>query len=151
MQEMARRGGMNATAPPNPNQAAHDARWRRLIDLVEQRTPDRMPIILYATFWLAKYGNVSHKELMYDYDRTKAIAERAILELDPDAYAPLFLLTASGRSLEALGYKQLQWPGHGVGDHQPFQYLDREYMQALFERGYALAQSPEPWTRGSPR
>jgi hypothetical protein len=27
-------------------------------------------------------------------------------------------------------YKQLQWPGHGVGDNQPYQYLDREYATA---------------------
>ena len=44
--------------------------------------------------------------------------------------APLLLSTASGPTLEAMGYKQLQWPGHGVGDNQPFQYLDREYMKA---------------------
>jgi hypothetical protein len=38
--------------------------------------------------------------------------------------------TNMGRSLELLDFKQLQWPGHGVGDMQPFQYLDREYMKA---------------------
>ena len=32
--------------------------------------------------------------------------------------------------LEAVDYKQLIWPGHGVGDNQPYQYLDREYMKA---------------------
>ena len=42
----------------------------------------------------------------------------------------MLTVTASGRSLEAMGYKQLQWPGHGVGDDQPYQYLDREYMKA---------------------
>ena len=36
-------------------------------------------------------------------------------------------------------------------DHDSDELFDREYMQALFERGYALAQSPNPWTRGSPR
>jgi uroporphyrinogen-III decarboxylase len=111
-------------------QSAYDARWRRIIDLVELRTPDRMPIILFATFWLSKYGSISCKELMYNYAKTKEIAEQAILEFDPDAYAPLVSMTASGRSLEALGYKQLQWPGHGVGEDQPFQYLDKEYMKA---------------------
>jgi hypothetical protein len=133
MQELVRGADiMTATTPaaPSPNQSAYGTRWQRIIDLVEHRTPDRMPILFYATFWLAKYGNISCKELMYDYDKTKAIAERAICEFDPEAYAPLVMLTASGRSLEALGYKQLQWPGHGVGDNQPFQYLDREYMKA---------------------
>jgi hypothetical protein len=43
---------------------------------------------------------------------------------------PLVMLTAAGRSLEALDFKQLKWPGHGVSDDQGFQYLDREYMSA---------------------
>jgi hypothetical protein len=129
MQEVARSHRLSTDTPLNPNQAAYDARWQRIIDLVELRQPARMPIVLFATFWIAKYGNISCKELMYDYEKNRAVAERAILEFDPDAYAPLVLLTASGRSLEALEYKQLQWPGHGVSDQQPFQYLDREYMK----------------------
>jgi uroporphyrinogen-III decarboxylase len=32
--------------------------------------------------------------------------------------------------MEALDYKQLRWPGHGLPDDQGFQYLDREYMSA---------------------
>lgn len=108
----------------------YDARWQRIVDCVALKRPDRMPVALYATFWLCRYGGVSHRTLMYDYERTRAIAERAILEFEPDVYSPMVLGTAQGPSLEAIGYKQLQWPGHGVGEDQPFQYLDREYMTA---------------------
>jgi len=119
---------MSAPAAPGPNQDAHDARWQRVLDCVALRRPDRMPVAMYATFWLAKYGGISCKQLMYEVETTRAVAERAILEFDPEIYNPMVLQSASGASLEALGFKQLQWPGHGVGDHQPFQYLDREYM-----------------------
>ena len=117
--------------PPDgaPVRGAFDARWKRLIDCVEGRMPDRLPVALYATFWLAKYGNVSCKDLMYDYEQTKALAERATLELDPDVVAQnLTASTIWGPTFEALDFKQVQWPGQGVGDHQPYQYLDREYM-----------------------
>jgi hypothetical protein len=114
----------------NPNQQAYDQRWQRITDLVALQQPDRMPVVLYATFWLAKYGGISCKELMYNYEKTREISERAVLEFDPDLYSPMVLGTASGRSLEAIGFKQVQWPGNGVGDNQPFQYLDREYMTA---------------------
>ena len=70
-----------------------------------------------------------YTQLMYDLDGTAAIAERAVLELDPDTVSPLVLQTAMGPTLDAVDYKQLQWPGHGVGDNQPYQYLDREYMK----------------------
>ena len=109
--------------------AAYDARWKRVMDCVELRTPDRMPVTLFGTFWLAKYAGVSYRQLMYDADATAQIAERAVLDLDPDTVSPLVLQTAMGPTLDATGYKQLQWPGNGVGDNQPYQYLDREYMK----------------------
>ena len=56
--------------------SAYDARWKRVMDCVELRTPDRMPVTLFATFWLAKYAGVSHRQLMYDADATAAIAKR---------------------------------------------------------------------------
>lgn len=116
--------------PSAEARAAYDARWQRFMDCVRLKTPDRMPIGLQPTFWLAKYGGISCRELMYEADTTAAIAERALLEFQPDVCSPMVLATASGRALEAADFKQLQWPGHGVGDHQPFQYIDREYMHA---------------------
>ena len=110
--------------------AVYDARWRRVMDCVALKQPDRMPTAMVATFWLARYGGISYRQLMYDYEKTKEIIERAILEFEPDAPGPMVLGIVSGPSLEAVGYKQLQWPGHGVRDDQPYQYLDREYMMA---------------------
>ena len=89
-----------------------------------------MPVTFYAIFWLAKYGGISYKQLMHDYALHREVSERAVLEFEPDAIGPLLQMSGMGRALEAIGFKQLQWPGHGVGDHQPFQYLDREYMTA---------------------
>ncbi len=122
------------------NKAVHDKRWQRILDCVALKQPDRMPVAMYCTFWLAKYGGVSFKELMYDYEKTKDIAERAVLEFEPDAVAPLIGATALGRVFDAVDFKQLQWPGHGVQDNKPYQYLDREYMPA--EEYAALLRDP---------
>lgn len=130
---------MSDTQSVQPAQL-RDERWQRILDCVALKQPDRMPVAMYATFWLAKYGGISCKELMYDYEKTKEIAERAILEFQPDAVAPLFGGVAYGHIFEAAGFKQLQWPGHGVGDNQPYQYLDREYMKA--DEYSALLQDP---------
>ena len=110
--------------------AAYDARWQRILDCVALKQPERMPVMFYGTFWLAKYGGLTHKELMHDYARNQEVCERAVLEFEPDATHSLVQSTAMGRSLEAIGFKQVQWPGHGVGDDRPYQYLDREYMLA---------------------
>ncbi|TAK47319.1 MAG: hypothetical protein EPO23_12875 [Xanthobacteraceae bacterium] len=109
---------------------AYDARWQRILDCVALKQPDRMPAGLHPTFWLAKYGGITCKELMYDYDKTKELAERAVLEFEPEIHSTMVLGCAMGRALEAIDFKQVKWPGHGVGDNQPYQYIDREYMTA---------------------
>jgi hypothetical protein len=111
-------------------EAAYNARWQRVMDCVNLKQPDRMPTAMFCTFFLAKLGGISHRQLMYDYDKAKELGERALIELEPDVHNPLLLNTAAGPVLEAVDYKQLIWPGHGVGENQPYQYLDREYMKA---------------------
>ena len=110
--------------------AAYDARWQRLLSLARLEQPDRMPVGLHSFFWPANYGGITYKELMYDYDKAKQVTLDAAIELEPDGVYPLLLGSTIGRMLEKFDFKQLQWPGHGVGDMQPFQYLDREYMKA---------------------
>lgn len=119
-----------STESASPNQAAYDARWQRIMDCVNLKQPDRMPVVLYGTFWLARYAGISCKELMYDYEKSKEVAERAVLEFEPDAVSPMVIQNAIGKALELADFKMLKWPGHGVGDDQPYQYLDREYMSA---------------------
>ncbi len=105
-------------------------RWQRVADCIAGRTPDRMPVSLIASFWFAKYGGISCRQLMYDYEASNAISERAILELEPDIGGGAGTTTAWGRVLDKIDFKQLEWPGHGMGDNASYQYLDREYMLA---------------------
>lgn len=110
--------------------AAHDARWARIMACVRLEQPDRMPVGMQSFFWPATHAGITYKELMYDYDKAKQACLDVVLEFEPDAVYPLMMGTTIGRALEKLEFKQLQWPGHGVGDMQPYQYLDREYMSA---------------------
>jgi uroporphyrinogen-III decarboxylase len=110
--------------------ARHAERLQRVMDAVELRRPDRVPVGLHTMLWYAKYGGRTIRDVMYDYDLAAELGRRAIAEFEPDLFAPPHQFTALGRVLEAARFKQLQWPGHGVGDNQPYQYLDREYMKA---------------------
>jgi hypothetical protein len=111
---------------------------KRIMDAVELRQPDRVPVAFFSMFWLARYGGISYREAMYNYDALAAIARRALLELQPDMYAHPHLLTAVGPVMEKMGYKQLQWPGHGTTDNVSYQYVDREYMKAEEYDDYLL-------------
>jgi uroporphyrinogen-III decarboxylase len=110
-------------------QVFQSEKLKRVMDAVELRRPDRVPVAFHTMLWYAKYGGLSMRELMYDYDKAAELARRAILDFDPDLFCPPHQFTTLGRVLEASRFKQLQWPGHGVGDNQPYQYLDREYMK----------------------
>jgi uroporphyrinogen-III decarboxylase len=107
----------------------YEEKMGRIMAAVELRKPDRVPIAFQPTFWLARYGDISYRELMYNYDKACEIMRRALHEFDPDMYYPPHVTTL-GPVLESIGFKQLEWPGHGVDDYHPFQYIDREYMTA---------------------
>lgn len=109
--------------------ALHAERLKRVMDAVELRAPDRVPTVFFSRFWLARQGGMSYRESMYDYDRVCEVTRRVLLELQPDLYAPPHQLVLLGPIQDRLGYKQQQWPGHGVGDNVSYQYLDREYMK----------------------
>ena len=104
-------------------------RMQRVMDAVELRQPDRVPTVFFSRFWLARQGGISYREAMYDYDRVCDITRSVLLELQPDLYAPPHQLVLLGPIQDGLGYKQQQWPGHGVADDVSYQYLDREYMK----------------------
>ncbi len=44
---------MTALVQTPEAKAAYDARWQRLLDCVALRRPDRMPVGMHPTFWLA--------------------------------------------------------------------------------------------------
>ncbi len=118
-----------AHVPPQMR-GAFDARWQRVADCIALRTPDRMPVSLIAGFWFARYGGVSCRQLMYDQVLANQLGERAMLEFDPDIGGGPGRSVSWGPLLEALDFRQLEWPGHGAPENASYQYLDREYLRA---------------------
>ncbi len=106
-------------------------REKRIYDTVELRVPDRVPSFLFSTFWAARNAGMTCEQAMYDYKGLSNAMRTVILDLQPDAYVPCHLMLSLGPTMEILDYKQLEWPGDGnLGPNQPFQYIDREYMEA---------------------
>ena len=60
---------------PQSVRPGFDARWQRIEDCINLRTPDRMPVSLIGGFWFARYGGVSCRQLMYDYELAKREAK----------------------------------------------------------------------------
>jgi hypothetical protein len=78
----------------------YDDREKRVMDAIELRRPDRVPINVRFHFFPAAYM------IQNPYER--------------------FL----GPLLDALDCKQARWPGRNLPSHLPYQYVEQEYMKA---------------------
>lgn len=109
---------------------AYDERLKLVMDCVNLKQPHRMPTALFSTFWPGKYGGYTCRQLMYDNETLQSVMLRIVEDLNPDLVYPPALTAIPGGLLDVSGFLQLQWPGHGVDDNRPYQYLDKEYMSA---------------------
>ena len=118
------------TLSPTGAQALYEEREKRNALVIELKEPDRVPIAYSSAFWHARQAGITNRTAMYDYEALAAAVRRVVLELQPDSVNSPFGSVALGPTLEVLGYKGYEWPGHGLPDDRPYQYIDREYMRA---------------------
>ncbi len=105
-------------------------RVKRIEDAIQLKTPDRVPFTPFCTFFPAKYAGISYQEAMYDLEKTEKAIEKFTLDFRPDLCPDTFRLVSWASTLEALDYKQLIWPGHGLGPNTTYQFVEGEYMKA---------------------
>lgn len=118
---------------------AYKSRTKRIADAIQLKTPDRVPITPMWEYYYAIYSKVSCYDCLYDPDIARWAVKKTITELKPDGFeAPFFYMT--GPILDALGEKDLIWPGHGVAYNTAHQYIEGEYLKA--NEYEALIQDP---------
>lgn len=108
---------------------AYKKRTKRIADAIQLKVPDRVPLTPLVNFFPAKYAGITIEESMYDYTKACAAYKKTTLDFQFDiVLAPNAALP--GRVFEALDYKQLRWPGHGVASNATYQFVEGEYMKA---------------------
>ena len=112
------------------NRQEYKAREKRIFDAVALRTPDRVPITASFYFFPARHYGCSFKDMMYDPDTLYDVNLRITREFEPDLTQSPFGTILPGQLLDAIGYKQMQWPGGQLGPDVPFQFVEGEYMKA---------------------
>jgi hypothetical protein len=114
---------MNAAA-----EQAFREREQRLMDAVQLRTPDRVPISFGLNYHPAKFAGANTWSAYYDFPTWKQAYIDAAKHYEPDRI--LVVPNQSGHVLEALDARQYRWPGHGVSRHSTHQFVEGEYMKA---------------------
>jgi len=107
-----------------------EQRKKRVDDVIALRTPDRVPIGGMFGFFPAKNKGLTLEQAMYDEQEMIRAWVDTTLEYEPDMYDNPYATRFLGPVLDALGYKALRWPGHGVGPMSTYQYVEGEYMRA---------------------
>jgi uroporphyrinogen-III decarboxylase len=102
-------------------------REQRLMDAVQLKTPDRVPISIGLNYFPAKFTATTTWAAYYDFPSWKQVYIKAALHCQPDRL--LVVPNQSGSVLEALDAKQLRWPGHGVSRYHTHQFVEGEYMK----------------------
>ena len=105
-------------------------RKKRVLDAVQLKEPDRVPIISNGGFFAAKYAGFTCKEAMYDREKAVEATLRYLQDFQPDLGENPFMFSLLGEQLESIGYNRLTWPGHGLDDMSSYQFLEREMMSA---------------------
>jgi hypothetical protein len=113
----------------NPEaKARYQRRITRMKDAIQlKKTPDRVPILPWATFMPTELGGITPKEAMYDGDKLTGAMMKYLKEFDPDFYGSPCII-AHGPSLEVLDFKLYKWPGHNLPDQYVYQCMEDEYM-----------------------
>jgi len=94
--------------------------------------PDRVPVQLPSANFPVYYAGYTMKMVMNDYEAM----ERAWLKFMEDFYEDMDIFRGPGEvhpapAMEAIDYKQLKWPGHGLGDEvNSYQFVEEAIMEA---------------------
>lgn len=105
---------------------AYEERVHLVIDALELRRPERVPVFPQMGLYTARYSGLNVREAMYDKEKLAAAWARFHADFRPDFQADDII---PGRVFELAGGKFLRWPGHGVNDDTPWQYVEAEYMK----------------------
>lgn len=104
-------------------------RAKRIADAILLKVPDRVPVTLSFGMFPALANGLTYEEATFDRAKTRKAWMKTIAEFEPDLTFGSALASA-GSLLEALDYRQLRLPGRGISPNSPFQFVEKEYVNA---------------------
>ena len=106
----------------------HQEREKRVVDAIQLKMPDRVPVITSIGYFPAKYTGITCEAAWYDYDAWREAYRKTLPDFQAD------MITAQsffpGKAMEYLDPESMKWPGHGVSPYHGHQAIEEEYMRA---------------------
>jgi uroporphyrinogen-III decarboxylase len=120
----------------------YQERVHMTLDALTLRIPVRVPVSPMGGFFIPRYAGFTVKEAMYDYDKLARAWASYHDDFQPDFQSSP---TLPGLIYDLLGVRYMNWPGHGVDEDTPWQYIEAEYMRA--DEYDALIADPSAYFR----
>lgn len=120
----------------------YQERLTRYLTAMEGKKPDKVPIRLQLSEFMAKYAGLELQEVYYDLEKNIAAADKIFADFDVD-------VTMGGPSLwwgalhDAVGAKYLKFAGRQLASNQQLQFVEQEYM--IPEDYDAFIENPTQW------
>jgi hypothetical protein len=123
-------------------QEAYRERVQLLIDAITLKKPARVPVTALCGYFIGSNAGLTKKEFMYDYEKAAGAIKKYHEDFLPDTQGGG---VAPARVFELLDMRLVDWPGRGLADDSPWQYVEGEYMH---EDEYdALIADPDVYFR----
>jgi len=106
----------------------YGASARRVIDALELRQPDRVPVNLNMGFWPASWARMTPCQAMNDPVRAGQAWLDFNLEFPADTMTSPLFHAVSAPMYESLDYRLFTWPGHYLSADSCYQYNEQEWM-----------------------
>ncbi len=115
-------------------------RSKRLVDAMELRQPDRIPLLIWLGYLLAEMGKMQRLEIYQNPAKAQAVLIEAAKRFQPDSISGP---SGSPEPSRVLGDQSTKWPGYGLGPDGSFQYNEQEFMKA--DDYDAFIEDPADW------
>ena len=98
-------------------------RETRIMDTVQLKIPDRIPILVALTYFPAIYTGTPKKAAWYDHDKWFEATMKTFLDYQPDGIWSIQGFSP-GAVMELLEPKSQRWPGWGLDDDNEHQAIE---------------------------
>ena len=107
----------------NTPEELYKERENRIMDAVQLKIPDRIPILVALTYFPAIYTGTPKKAAWYDHDRWFEATMKTFLDYQPDGIWSIQGFSP-GVVMELLEPKSQRWPGWGLEDDNEHQAIE---------------------------
>ncbi|EHQ89060.1 uroporphyrinogen decarboxylase family protein [Desulfosporosinus youngiae] len=114
---------------PAEKDGQHQAKLKRYTTAMDMGKPDKVPIRLNPSEFVAKHVGLSPQEIYYELDKNMGSVNKFLKDFDIDAIlSPPSLWWASMH--DAVGAVYYRFAGRQLEENRQFQYVEGEYMEA---------------------